>query len=278
MSNYVTKKACAPGKDFENTCYDLDALHKIARSYNQKHKNNPIPIVNDKKEQWQAIRKSELGSKCDTEWCWIQQDFTRNLRKSIEKNTFKPAMPAGKYELLSNDDIDYVLMQYSNTDPEFRYMGSFPIDFGTKSKLKSFSLANQPKGVKKWGFVFNTDKTGGPGEHWIAMYVELFTGMGGMRFGTVDFFDSYGYDPKPEVKKFIEKLLEQGRKMGYSMTVNVNKRRHQFKNSECGVYVINFIVNRMLGVPFSRVSNNIKNDEKMNALRKEYFNPMSAKF
>ena len=41
------------------------------------------------------------------------------------------------------------------------------------------------------------------------------------------------------------------------ITVDYNKNRHQFKNSECGVYSINF-VEQMIQQSFKNVTNNIK--------------------
>ena len=54
-------------------------------------------------------------------------------------------------------------------------------------------------------------------------------------------------------------------------TIKYNKIRHQFKNSECGVYSINFVVRLVGGESFEDITNNITNDEKMNGCRKAYF-------
>lgn len=278
--SYASEKSCAPAraKCFDGTCYSFDALKEIAKAYNEKNPNNPIDIdVNDKKQLWKAIR-AKIGSKCQTEWCWIEQDFVENIKKKRDEvltETFRPMIPEGKYEWLSNSDIDFVLHQYTLMDPTFRYFSAAPIDFqdANVSGFRNLSLKSdmEQRGIRKWGFVFNTDKSSGSGEHWVGMYVELFHTPNQMKWGTIDYFDSYGKEPPDEIKQLMHRLVTQGQKAGYNMVVNVNRRRHQFKNSECGVYVINFIVNRLLGVPFSEVTRNVVHDEKMNELRKKYF-------
>ena len=51
-----------------------------------------------------------------------------------------------------------------------------------------------------------------------------------------------------------------------------NTIRHQFENSECGMYSLHFIIEQLdEGKDFKKVCRNIINDSKMNAMRKEYF-------
>ena len=50
-----------------------------------------------------------------------------------------------------------------------------------------------------------------------------------------------------------------------------NKIQHQFKNSECGVYSINFIIRLVGGETFDDITKNITNDDFMNGCRNTYF-------
>ena len=47
------------------------------------------------------------------------------------------------------------------------------------------------------------------------------------------------------------------------MKADVNKVRHQFKNSECGVYSMNFIISLLEGKTFTEVTENIIKDDDM---------------
>ena len=55
------------------------------------------------------------------------------------------------------------------------------------------------------------------------------------------------------------------------LNVNYNKVRHQFKNSECGVYSVNFILRILKGETFDYICNNITSDDQINECRKFYF-------
>ena len=53
--------------------------------------------------------------------------------------------------------------------------------------------------------------------------------------------------------------------------VRYNKKQHQFKNSECGVYSMNFIIRLLNGETFDNIIGNITKDEAMNECRQVYF-------
>ena len=288
MSN---KNTCAPGNatnEFKFTCYTLDALKQIAEAYNKHMGYKEIETnTNNKKQLWNAIKR-HMSKFCKNEWCWIDQQFAKNIKYDIERKTFRPKIPQGKYQFLSTDDIDFVLKQYELLDATFHYLGTVPINFAQLSgnEVRTFPIQLESyltKGIRKWGIVFNTDPAGQPGEHWIAMYIELIS-LSPIRkssakplktnMGTIDYFDSYGYEPPEQVQQLIKHIQEANPK--YQFAVNINRKRHQFKNSECGVYAINFIVQRMLGNTFHKVTNNIIRDEIMNTKRKKYFRPLST--
>ena len=50
-----------------------------------------------------------------------------------------------------------------------------------------------------------------------------------------------------------------------------NDIRHQYKNSECGVYSMNFIISFLEGKTFLDIIQNIINDENMNKKRDVYY-------
>ena len=53
--------------------------------------------------------------------------------------------------------------------------------------------------------------------------------------------------------------------------IRYNKIQHQFKNTECGVYSINFIIRLVGGETFDEITNNILKDDFMNNCRNTYF-------
>ena len=58
-----------------------------------------------------------------------------------------------------------------------------------------------------------------------------------------------------------------------------NHNRHQYKNSECGVYSLNFILRLLNGESFKNITENGLLDDAVNLCRDKYFkfkkNPFS---
>ena len=115
----------------------------------------------------------------------------------------------------------------------------------------------------------NEDFSHQSGSHWVGMLLNL-------KRNEAQFFDSYGEKPLPQVTNWIKDL---NKKLSNKNKVQIiwNDKRHQFANSECGVYTIHFIVRSILGTPFKKIVNDIIKDEKMNQKRKEFFNPYNKK-
>ena len=63
-------------------------------------------------------------------------------------------------------------------------------------------------------------------------------------------------------KNYIERSLNN---------IKFNSIRHQYKNSECGVYSINFILRLLKGESFEHICNNITKDDEVNECRPVYF-------
>ena len=72
--------------------------------------------------------------------------------------------------------------------------------------------------------------------------------------------------------ELMERLKKQGASLGHTLDIKINKNRHQYKNSECGVYCIYFITSLLDGKSFEEVENNIISDDNMNAKRQKFFN------
>ena len=79
--------------------------------------------------------------------------------------------------------------------------------------------------------------------------------------GGVYYFDSYGIEPPKEVKILMNRLTKQGKSHNSGMRKYSNNTRHQYKNSECGVYSINFIVKLLEGKSFKEITDNIIKDD-----------------
>jgi hypothetical protein len=282
---------CAPSKNYKDgSCFSLKSLKKIAESYNLKNPNNKINITDDK-EKLVEVLENKLKDKCNDQTCWIRMDFIKALNdEEIEKNTFRPEGPIKKNEWLSTTDINEVVEQYQQKNKNFLFLGAVPADFEEISVLGIDKLNFddlQKEGKTKIGMVINLDEHWKSGSHWVALYTDLEKGQ-------IYYFDSFAKKPYKRTRKFINKILKHLYKNKFNKDIKINgvieklkdnktiselnnfdirynTIQHQFNNSECGVYSINFIVRLVGGESFDDITKNITKDDKMTECRKTYF-------
>jgi hypothetical protein len=240
-------------------------LAKIARRYNEANPSTKIPISRSRDELWYAL-KSRIPE-CSDERCWLGAKWLPfgDLR-DVEED-FKPPIPYGKHVWLDTADINTVLYQYEKVFPKFRYLGAQPIDFASVmpdiiANLKRY--LRSPKKVETIGLVLNLDRHDEPGSHWTAVFIDA-RHPSSVSF---EYFDSLGERAPDEVRDLVDDLLKR-----VKYQYHENKIEHQLKNAECGNYAINFIVQRLAGASFNRVTQNIIRDKEMNKKRAEFFDP-----
>lgn len=276
------KNICAPKSSNNKTgsCFKRTGLEKIARAWNKENKDKiKFTKSTDDNTLWELISEKMEQQNCENELCWrkntiIQKNYSSN---DTDLNVFRPTAPKkwneNPREWLDTLNINDVLKQYEEKHTDFKYFGAVPIDFDKKlgfgtcvintiCNINIVKLYNQ--GYRKLGFVFNTDPHDRPGQHWIAMYCDLNN-------KEVNYWDSYGIKPSDEVNRLAQRIIDQGKKLGINMKFKVNKYKHQYKNSECGVYSINFIVSQLEGNSFEDTVNNIIDDDRMWKKRRKYF-------
>lgn len=264
----IAKSKCAPGVKYDkvlNTCFSEEKLKLYVKEYNKYNPKNKIPLLNDKQKLYRGLQSKLLPLCGNNEACYVDQQFIDDPELI---NTFKPKKPKGKYDWLSTLDIFKVLKQYEIKYPNFEFIGAVPIDFDYIYKdICKFNLADFLKKKDCVGIVFNTDPSTASGEHWISMFID-FRETGNEQ---INFFDSVGEKPPKEVMSLIKRLKKQSMDIGRKATVKVNTIKHQRKNTECGVYSINFIVSQLLGYSFEEVVKNKIDDDNMNKRRDAFF-------
>lgn len=280
--NYIIDKDnCAPCQIKENkknrlfkSCYSKDSLVKISKVWNKINSKSLINIEKQsKKKLWDQIQK-KLSSACsDDEYCWKKQDFIKKLKDiDIEMYTFKPNYPKewikNKNTWLNTYDIYYVMKQYEKANDDFIFLGPIPSDCPTKiqCELTNLDLMKMKKNnINKIGIIYNLDVSTGPGTHWVAVYIDN-------KKNEVNYYDSYGSIPIDHIDKFIQKLSNTYATNKYNPTIIYNDKRHQFGGSECGMYSMNFILERLHGTTMYDISKMEIPDAQMNYLRKLLYN------
>ena len=275
-----TLTKCAPHLKYDNgSCIPLEFLIKMANAYNKYHSNNPskiIPLneslepVDYKKYLLLKFKNICKGEQKD----WIDHDdfkfMSDNVKDYLENKVFRPDGPQGQFDWLSTIDINQVLYQYEEKYDDFKFLGAVPLDFIDLDylpfkKLNFDDLYNA--GIRRIGVIFNTDKSSGPGRHWISLLSDFSVGQ-------IYFSDSMGRKPPKEVydfMKLIEKYLKNKKCKNKVIDVKYNKTQHQQGNSECGVYSINFILRLLKGKTFEHITRKRLVDGQVNKCRIKYF-------
>jgi len=291
---------CAPSKKYtDGSCFTLKSLKKIAEAYNRfigADSNDIIKIINSKVELVKQLN-DKITDCGDDQLCWLDIKWIKEIKDSdLHNNTFRPKGPQGRFKWLSTTNINDIMGQYEEKYPDFKFLGAVPIDF---EDLDFFGIGNinfdelYNSGKKKIGLVINLDEHWKRGSHWVALYCDI-------QNNKMFFFDSYGIKPRNKISNFVKKIalwcykrnnlgiqygssqdtefdtesnFMRAKKNKYEelMDISYNKIRHQFKNSECGVYSVNFILRLLKGESFEQICNNITLDDQVNECRKTYF-------
>jgi len=283
QSKTFQKLNCSP-KDKnevkEYTCYTDGDLQKLRNMWNARHPDKKI-TTNDSKEIWQML-KNYYAKVCNKESCWVRQ-MTKGTKMEKELlQSFSPVEPIewkkNPNEWLSSIDIIQVMNQYEKTYKCFDFLGPSPIDYDTHQlygecvweELCHFSLADQiKKGKNKIGVIFNTDPHDKDGEHWISLFINI-------KKGTIFFFDSAGDKAPSQVMKFVKMVTEQGKKLEEPIDFKFDENypvEHQYKNTECGVYSIYFIIHMLEDkITGHYLKTHVLKDKYMEQFRKIYYN------
>lgn len=289
---------CAPHRmkryERDGSCMTYEEMLLIGRLYNKNNKNDKIPwsVLRSKEQLKQELSKRLSECKGHDEYCWIQHPVVssdQNVNQQL-KNSFRPLKPkswsANSREWLNTYDIMRVMKQYELQHKHFKFIGVFPMDFAkpithnecVSKELCKFNVASLLKaGKTDFGIVFNTDYHDEPGEHWVAVYCSLdFTNK---KFG-ICYYDS-GSDPiKDEIRQLFITVKTQvrnlyGDKASKSFRTKYNNVQHQFKNTECGMFSMFFIIacleNKQM--TYHQIRQNIGHDDDINKFRDVFYTP-----
>lgn len=211
--------------------------------------------------------------------------------RSFEE-AFRPVMPKSwlrnDREWLSNIDIDKVMRQYEVTIPEFAFVGVFPMDFSHRlesgkcvsTEMCNFRLADMLlRGKTRIGIVLNMDKHDESGSHWVCCFIGLdpFSKSYGMFY-----YDSVAVHPPVEVVQLMDDVKRQVDDLKRTRLLNTrktfvcqhNRERRQYKGTECGVFVMFFVVCCACGtLDFEYICRSMGRDDDLHTLRQLFFTP-----
>jgi hypothetical protein len=281
-SDKFIKLNCSPeNKDVKAySCYSDTDLYKLRDVWNARHPDKLIQ-TNDSKQIWTTIKEYYLTS-CNKESCWIDKIAKGTKLEKELMDSFAPKSPENwkkePNDWLSSVDINKVMKQYEKKYKCFDFIGPSPIDYDADElfgkcvweELCHFNLEDQiKKGKTKIGVIFNTDPHYKSGSHWISLFINI-------KKGTIFFFDSAGSKIPKNIMKFVNTIIEQGKKLKIPIRFKFDQNypvEHQYGNTECGVYSLFFIVHMLEDkITGHYLKTHILKDKYMEKFRKIYYN------
>jgi hypothetical protein len=282
----IQDKKCAPGHVYEyGSCIPLHIILDLVLAYNNEVKEDEdllIQLLDDTSSVDQGKYKQylvtelefHLSDKCKNQKCWLKQKFINQLKESNQYEllylVFRPdADSLDPHNWLNSNEIIKVMKQYEITYPKFFYLGTVPRDFyeHTPSGINTHNYQESLKnGKTNYGMVINLDKHHQSGSHWVALYFSFDNGQ-------IFYFDSTKRKPDAEVVEYMNYIKNIMEERGVKpIDINYNKyQQHQYKNTECGIYAINFIIRMLRGDKFGDICRTPIPDDEINKCRKVYF-------
>jgi len=270
--------------------------HKKSHPYpgpRQCHPRNSNTCFPDKLHEWAvALGVSQNGSAAvlrrrlgiavglkpdDGERTFLEKmPVSASEKTALAREMLRPSMPSSWNDdpdmWLDSNNIADVMKQYEEARSDFEFMGPFPIDFaapdpyggGKKcliSEICNFRVQSSLAAGKKYiGIVYNLDPHFKSGSHWVANYIDIPRKM-------CYYFDSYGMEPPHQIAKFMRWITTHDPEI----QLRSNGRRFQFKNTECGMYCLYFLIRMLSGDDFKTLIRRDPSDAFMLSLRKWLF-------
>jgi len=272
----LTTSECKLGLDKDgNEICSSNSTKQILKKFINKENEN----ISDDEIIKSAAEKIGIDKKCES--CVITSKEFRNFAGDQtvdnELNTnFKPFGPRNNDNLLSNFNIDDVLEQWADVLDKWKnkYNKFYPFEF----HMINFREHNKPlhttdfeqliKNYNCFACVLNTDKYGGPGKHWIAIFGD-FRKLPNSNNGKpyVAFFNSSGNMPNFSIVQWMKKVKKE---TGCDI-IDTTGIQHQFSKTECGPYCLYFIWKLLNETPIHWFSKNRINDDTVLQFRKYVF-------
>ena len=174
---------------------------------------------------------------------------------------------------------------------KFKFLGVYPIDFEGKTGFGTCLFAEMcnldltvyaKRGIKYVGMVTNLDRHDQDGSHWTALFMCIDPKS--PCFGAY-YYDSVSNQPPADMKRFMNRIKKQMDEYANNKTsqakfrLDYNKVRHQYGNSECGVFSMAYLIRWIETLKekpetlFEDIEEIKVTDKEVHKLRNELFRP-----
>lgn len=223
---------------------DPEEIERLRVVYNAKNSKNTIPANTNVDEVWRLL-KSRFKDQCDAE-------AGTCVLSGLLSASPNPLWKTDPEYWITSDDIENVEKEYTKLFANYHFLGTFPIDFdktdGRVKKMRKCLISSlctlrltelASTGKTQIGIVFNTDVDSGPGKHWVALFCDIRPELVHPR---ITYFDSYAQRPEKEIQVLMRRWKKEwdAHANTAKMQLTYNNTRHQYKDSECGMYCLYF--------------------------------------
>ena len=262
----------------DSTCFSHGELKMLAGEFNKRSEKK---IKGTKKEIATELLKAYKPICDKSQYCWIKQTLSNTSKISKLESNFRIPMPESwvkdQNTWLNTYDILYVMKQYEELHKEFIFLNVTPIDFAEKNSsgrcigdmLCDFDVHDlMNKGKTRFGIVFNTDTSRGPGQHWCTVYCNLNPKK--PNYG-IYFYDSVANPCPRQIKAFMKKVVDQVNDPKFES--KENKIQRQTGGSECGMFCIVYLTQCLKHIKHDVICERMGKDDFINSLRKILYSP-----
>ena len=215
--------------------------------------------------------------------CVLKEKFmieiVKEMRTDIE-NAVRPQGPIDPTEWLSNEDIELIMKPYQQVFPDYKFLGAVPLDCDEVKScaINAFSLNSlgrlESSNSKRIGIIYNHDRSGMPGSHWVSLFMDLRNN----KIGFIYYCDSAGAAPKENIISMIDIFKSYCAKTNRKCIYEYNTNGYQLDSSECGVYSCNFQIRLLNEETFADVVNDYLDFKGINSCRNTYFSNAPSEF
>ena len=210
------------------------------------------------------------------------------------KDVLRPRMPKewlkNPHTWLSDLDINAAMHQYARIVPEFEYLGTLPVDFAETTRTgacvklcSSKPFASVYRHGKLGATVVNLDVHTGKGTHWVALALDCRK----RDAPRLMFYDSTGNRPPSRWTKssktvrspyahILSALPSKMLRNKVAKGAAYNRKTHQRKSTECGVFAMMFVDALVSGRSFEQHCARMLNDDDAFRHRSVFFEPNGA--
>lgn len=248
--------------NLNETGLSIETLKKVVTVLGFETKGKSGPDGNSDHNQIEGLERTAKMILGPSPLFWSNIIQTKYKNEELGQELYKsyrPLLPK-TVQWLFYDSILEALRVYEN-EPKFMFAC-----YGPFTPNSDWNPSVMQTDRFRMAFIINLSANG---SHWVILYTDLLQGEN-------NYFDSMGLAPTESVRKTTTRIFDVLKKfyptVPISRKVWFSKNRKQHGVTECGVYIVWFIAQRLNGASFRQINNTKFTDNDCRKLRGYFWN------